>query len=290
MPLEADTRQKAREIIGRMPRLASVPAALAEASRVAQDPESSIEDLAAAFARDTSLCAQLLKVANSAFYGLRAEVKSIEHAAVVLGRKVLRNVVMAATLRAVVHKFDSHRARWVAGLWSHGVGAAAASSALAHETGLGDPHEAFAAGLVHDVGFLVELERNGRLLYELLEETDGLSQGDWSSHRQRERESFGATHTEFGAALCEAWGFPETLRDVAAHHHEPLAADEDTRLLVVLVHVAETLAARKEHGHDICPAGPVSPEMLALLGLADPDVDELTVRLRQAVDEAELVF
>lgn len=269
--------ETAREIVRRLPRLSTVPQAAARASQVAQDPDSSVEELAEAFAGDPALCSHLLKVANSAYYGVQAEVRTIDRAAVLLGRNVLRNVAVAASMRAIVRKLDGDRS--IENLWKHSLYAAAAASKLAELTRAWEPAEAFAAGLVHDLGILVELETDARRA----------AGGNRPDALAEELEANGTSHREFGQALCEAWGFPETLRDVTAHHHEPLGLEGPTRTLAAIVHVAEILGSTHEHGcPDIDERRTVDDAAsLELLGLDGADLEEVRAELRAAAEEVE---
>lgn len=287
-PEEKDPFEVARAAVRQLPGLTSVPHVAARASEVAQDPESSVEDLARAFSGNPALCSHLLEVANSAYYGLRAEVVSVERAAVVLGRNFLRNIALAASIRGIVHKAPGARNATVEGLWRHAVRSAGAASFLAAEDGLVDVNDAFAAGLLHDLGLLVELETDR----ELLGDVDALRQrGACRSDVLRvERERFGADHSHFGAALCEAWRFPQALVQAIRYHHDPGGAPEEHRTLAAVIHVAEVLGSGSEHGVELGRAG--APELpdpgaLELLGLADEDLDELRERLGAVVDDAE---
>ena len=282
----------ARATVRRARSLVALPEAAARAGQVAEDPDSTLQELGQAFSQDPALCSHLLKVANSALYGLRCEVSSIEHAAALLGRKVLRNVALAASLQAVLPKADVHRSFSVAALWRHSIRTAAAACVLAREADAWEPEEAFAAGLIHDLGLLVEIESDREVLSEVFEEVLRLPREEQgAAMRSIETTRFGADHQHFGSAMCEAWGFPEALRDVAAHHHDPQALPEASRKLACVVSLARAISAHCEHGLTL-EAGEVlpAPGDLASLGLAGADFEALIEPMQTAAEEIEAAF
>lgn len=288
---EVDPEIHARGCLRQAPRLVALPASTARAARIAQDPESSLEELAQAFTMDPALCSHLLKVANSAFYGLQTEVSTIERAAVVLGRKVLRNVALAASMQAIVHRVDVGRAFSVDALWRHSIRTAAASSVIASEGGAWEANESFAAGLIHDLGLLVALETQGECMESVL--SAARSQGDHEGDGlcELERASMGADHQYFGEALCEAWSFPPALRIAASHHHRAADYDGPERHLAAVVRVAELLCGSGDHGlQGTEGGGTIAPILLELTGLQGRDLKPLAEHIQEVGDELESAF
>jgi len=280
--------ERAREIVAGLPRLTTIPEAASHAAQLAQDPESSLEDLAAAFAADAALCSHLLKVANSAYYGVRAQVASVDRAAVVLGRRVLRNVAVAASMRAIVRRMEDD-VQTVKRLWRRSVRSAAAASALAEATGACLSGEAFAAGLIHDFGALVQLEADPLTCGSFLEAHAQARDADTARTLLAEEEQvFGASHVQFGAALCEAWSFPQMLCDVAHHHHAPGGAEGEARNMVALVRVGELLA-EDEIAEDLVERVR-AVEGSDALGLDVDEFETLAERLRELAELAEVAF
>lgn len=282
----------AQQAVRRARTLTALPAAAARAGQVAEDPDSSIEELGEAFSQDAALCSNLLKVANSALYGLRAEVCSIERAAVVLGRKVLRNVALAASMQTILPRAEIHRSFSVTNLWRHSIRTAAAASLLAKKTGACDPDQAFAAGLIHDLGLLVEIENDRNALAAIMEEVAEFPSGDQKEMmRSLELKSYGADHQHFGAAMCSAWNFPDALHFVAANHHDPLAIESPNQVLAAVVHAAEAISGDCEHGIDCSvDAAGVSPDILACIGISAEEFEDAVELMTQAADDIEAAF
>lgn len=272
--------------------LTALPEAAANAGKVAENPESSVEELRDAFSKDPALCSNLLKVANSALYGLRAEVSSIDRAAVVLGRKVLRNVALAASMQTILPKAEIHRAFSVTDLWRHSIRVAAAAGSLAKSSGVWEPEQAFAAGLIHDLGLLVEIETDRDIMSTIMNEVAlAVPNNQPEVMRKLELEFYGADHQHFGTAMCTAWGFPGVLADVAAYHHEPLSIDADHRKLAAIVFLAEEVESDCEHGVvNTRDRMEVNPEILACLEMTAESFEALTESMSQAADDIEAAF
>ncbi len=285
-----DPREVAREAVARVQQVATLPEAASRVIEIVEDPAGTPEELSAAFAGDPALCAQLLRVANSAFYGLRCQVTSVDHAAAVLGQEVVRNVALAASLAPIFMGDGVHAAFSMARLWRHAVGVAAASRLLARRLDVGDPEQAFVAGLIHDVGLVVELQDDRQGLSAVFDAMGFDPEGHPRAALQdAERERFGADHRHFGACLCEKWGLPAVLGTAIEHHHDPLAAPPPERVLPALVHTAERLGPAAEHGFSH-PAGEPDAEVLGVLGTDRDTVDGLRDALAEEVSAAESSF
>ncbi|MCA9000516.1 MAG: HDOD domain-containing protein [Planctomycetes bacterium] len=288
----SDPNSVANKAVRRARTLTALPEAATHAGRVAEDPESSMEDLRLAFSRDAALCSNLLKVANSALYGLRAEVSSIEHAAVVLGRKVLRNVALAASLQTILPKAEIHRSFSVNNLWRHCLRTAAGAQILARESKAWEPEQAFAAGLIHDLGLLVEIEADRDVLASIIKQVEQTCADEQADYiRELELQFYGADHQHFGAAMCQAWGFPTKLASVAAHHHDPFALDPENQALAMIVCLAEEVVGDCEHGvSNDRPRQKPDSAMLEHIGMTEEGFEDLVEAMIQAADDIESAF
>ena len=102
--------------------------------------------------------------------------------------------------------------------------------------------EAFLAGLIHDIGIMVEMQYDRSRLIEVVSDLGVDTQGVPSRCMlEVENEIFGASHQEFGKALCERWKFPRTFSMVTGHHHDPMSLPPDNRTLVCVVYLADRL-------------------------------------------------
>lgn len=264
--------------------IATLPEVTVKIIELVEDPSSSARDLHHLISSDPALTARMLKVVNSAFYGLPRQIASINRAVSLLGLNAVKNIAVAASLAklfrggAIGPHFDAHD------LWTHCCATATAAQTIAklqRKNGIAD--EAFLAGLVHDVGVLVALQYDQTLFNEAIERSV-----DGEDFRTSEQTIFGETHESFGKALCEHWKFPSSLAWVAGHHHEPLEVPEANRDLPVLIHVADQLAGEVAGGFtlDLRHNGP-DPDVLDHLHLGNKGIDEVRAAIREVLDSGD---
>jgi putative nucleotidyltransferase with HDIG domain len=219
-------------LIEELERLPAQPSVAVRTVWVADQPQSSSKDLAAALTADPSLTARVLRLANSAYYGLSRRVADVAFAVTVVGFPTVR--AMAAVHASGLFEPGEHTVP--DGYWEHSVATATVCSVLAPRAGV-RANQAFPLGLLHDLGsallFRADPERfeavqaearNGRPL------------------RSVEKAVYGMPHDEAAARVFSAWRFPETfIEAVADHHAHPATLSEPHSLLLV---AAESVAAR----------------------------------------------
>ena len=217
----------------RLKDLPSAPRVVLEIWSVLGDADASVRALSVVVERDPALSAKILKLANSAYFGLPRPVRDVRTACVVLGFSTIESLAVGVTAldalsRAVSADFD------LDGFWVHSVATAIAAEHLARRLGLPEPGVAFCGGIVHDVGKLVlatlSPARYRRVLTEQLD----------TPLRERESSEFGADHTEVGAWLTSRWRFPPELVQIVRGHHEP--DGEEGGGWAVLVAAADAIA------------------------------------------------
>jgi HD-like signal output (HDOD) protein len=213
------------------------PAVVARVQAVASDPKRTVADVAEVVERDVAFAARMLRVVNSAAFGLAAQCKTVRHAVALLGT---RRVATIATSTAALEMVEQTS---VAGplIAKHAVACAGLSRFLASYAGV-SPDEAFTVGLLHDVGMLLVLQAGDALYEELVEQ---IGQGEPSS--DEEIALLGFDHAELGAEALRSWSLPDPLPDIVALHHdwESAAAFGGTvAAMVAVVRVSDILAGR----------------------------------------------
>lgn len=272
--------------------IATLPEITLRIIELVEDPTSTAQDLHNVISHDPALCSRILKVVNSAFYGLPRQIGSINRAIVLLGLNAVKNIAIAASL-AKLFRGGEFSAKFNArDLWIHSVATAAGAKLLADQLRLGLPDEAFLAGLIHDIGIMVEMQGDRHKLAEVFEkmtfDKDGCPQQNMI---EIEREVFGADHQEFGQALCESWKFPKSFSYVTGHHHNPMTLPEPNRVLTWLVYVAERLAAEQNLGFrgDLTDLS-INPIALSSLGLTNEHLNYVRQNLVHAIEEVRSHF
>lgn len=194
--------------------LPSLPSTVMQITNLVNDPDSSMADIAKAISGDPSIALKSLRLVNSAYYALPNKITSVDHAISMLGRKVIKNIVFAASV------FDTLQCGEEA-LLKHNVACGMAmqhmmESKLLDLSSFEHQDEAFIYGLLHDVGKIIFAQH----LSEQLEKVANLCANNPFTWSQAEKEIIGVTHTEIGAKLAEKWQLSPTLIATIAGHHD----------------------------------------------------------------------
>ncbi|MEM6750277.1 MAG: HDOD domain-containing protein [Planctomycetota bacterium] len=274
--------------IGEVSHIATLPEVTMKIIQLVEDPDSTAQDLNKVISSDPALGARILKVVNSAFYGLPGQIGSINRAVVLLGLNAVKNIAIAASLAKlfrggrICSHFDARD------LWTNSIASATTTRLLSERVGLGLPDEAFLAGLIHDIGTMVEIQSRRAEFVEALEHfyaEEGLSL------TEAETKYIGASHEQFGAGLCKQWKFPLSFQYVTGFHHHPWDLAEPNRTLSNLVYVSDTLTKRLELGFTAgTPTVDPDPRVLDELKLTPAALDEIAQAVPDAMDEAKTIF
>lgn len=272
--------------------IATLPEITLKIIELVEDPSSTAQDLHKIIQNDPALCSRILKVVNSAFYGLPRQIGSINRAIVLLGLNAVKNIAIAASLTKLFKGGDISENFSAKDLWIHSIATGACSKMLCDELRMGLPDEAFLGGLMHDIGIMVELQAMRRQLTEMFTEFtidgDGVPLVDM---RELELKHLGASHEAFGRGLCESWKFPKSFGYIAGHHHDPLALADNTRRLACIVYVADRLAAKAGYGFrgDLMDLS-ADPAVLDAVGLTQEQIDRVLEGLPEVYEEVESTF
>ncbi len=272
--------------------IATLPEVTMKIIALVEDPTSTAQDLHNIIANDPALCSRILKVVNSAFYGLPRQIGSINRAVVLLGLNAVKNIAIAASL-AKLFKGGEVSAKFNAKeLWTHSIASATCCKLIADELKLGLPDEAFLAGLIHDIGTMVALQSDRAKLVQVYDKltfsADGVPQQEL---RELERSVMGADHEDLGRALCEMWKFPKSFTYVAGHHHDPTELPENSRTLTWVVYVADRITADLKLGYrsDIRDTT-ISGAARDALGLSLESIEGIRKVLPDAIKDVEANF
>jgi HD-like signal output (HDOD) protein len=258
-----------REIVKQIASIATLPEVTNKVIAIVENPGSSAADLHRVVAHDPAMISRILKVVNSAFYGLPGQIASLERAIILLGLNAVKNIAVAASLGQLFKGTKLCDAFSARDLWLHCVGVGITARDLARNMGVSLADEAFLAGMIHDLGILVSLQ----LYPQKLKETCELTLAGSTNFSDAEIQFMGIDHQQLGQSLCEHWKFPRTLQLVAGYHHRPTTLSNETRLLVTLVSVADTLCCQMKHGFYLT----AQDQSLEKLGYASVGLDEACI-------------
>ena len=221
----------AARIVGAKP----FPVAAKRLEELTRTSTARIEQVVSVLESDPALSARLLRLVNSAGYGLKVRCTSVRHAAVLVGTRRLNQV---ATTAAILDLFESSNTL-AAELLEHAAVVGSLCRYLAVHLGL--PHdELFTCGFLHDIGKIMLLDSERDVYPSLLREFGGSA----DSIHEQERRVFGFDHATLGAHVLTAWNIPEPVPKVIAWHHQPARALQDSLLsaMVQTLRLADLLA------------------------------------------------
>lgn len=284
---QTGTRETAvNSAIREISHIATLPEITLKIIELVESPSSTAQDLHKVIANDPALCSRILKVVNSAFYGLPGQIGSINRAIVLLGLNAVKNIAIAASLAKLFRGGSLTPEFSAKDLWSHSMATATGCKMLTDAMKLGLADEAFLAGLIHDIGVIVEIQYDRHKLIETIGKL-GVDKGGVPANSMLdvETEIFGANHQDFGQGLCEKWKFPRTFALVTGFHHRPLELGDDQRTLVTIVSVADKLAGNIKPGFRLDLASlDVPSEHLDVLKLSRDQVNEIAGKLPAAIE------
>ena len=198
--------------------LPPMPVVATKVLQLLGDPDVNYTHLAQAISSDPAVSARLIKVANSSFYSMKRQIKTLDHAIAIVGERTLRSLVLAASLEGMNKTYGLLEKM----LWEDAMGCAVGSRVLARKFSTTDPEEAFLAGLFRHLGLIV-MNFSDPNAYRSLVET-AYSEGVSTS--QLEGRFFPYAHTVVGAAVLDKWNFSRSLV-LSVLHHEDLNIGED---------------------------------------------------------------
>ena len=216
-----------------------------EVIKIIYDQSSSAADLSEIIERDPPLTADIIKVANSAYYGASKKINSIKRSVVTLGFDTIKELV--TTVTTVRYLFSSKIASEIdrSGLWLHSVGVAKAAQLISLKLNLERPDVVYTVGLLHDIG---------KILLALSFPEHYNSVVKLAAEKKcriilAEHKLLNTDHCMIGKILCDIWGLPQEISSSIFYHHEPLINNESSQLLTRLVNLGDYMCRKAGIGN-----------------------------------------
>jgi len=240
------TRPNAEDITHSISRVTPIPQIALKVARMIQNRDYGMMQIAKEIKQDQIISAKIIRLCNSAFLGLKSRVYSIDRSLVMLGEKLLLQLVISASLEQYFSEPINGYSLCKGGLYQHALKTAMVAEELAKYTRRVPSDIAYTAGLLHDIGKVV-LDQYISSVYPFFYRK---SPTDLTDLCETEKQKLGITHPEAGGLLAESWSLPENLTDAIKFHHYPENALIDVEL-THLVYLADLLMSRFQVGNEL---------------------------------------
>lgn len=213
--------------INELPFLPSVTCRVVE---LTEDPKTTTAQLSDVISQDQVLVSKVLKMVNSAYYGLPRRIASVNEAVTILGLDTLKTLVIGASVYSAINETSQRSGFKQESLWRHSAASAAAARILAMKLGINQNEHAFVAGLLHDIGKIIILLFFPEDYHLII----GNAEAANKSVYETEKEVLKLTHADVGKIVAQKWGFPGILVDTIGNHHDPVYHGENHELVNVI--------------------------------------------------------
>lgn len=224
------------QLAGKVEEVPAFPQTVMNIMALLREPRSSAADIEREIMKDQGLTTKVLKMANSAFYSGRRQVKTVVDATVLLGLDTVQALVLASTVGKVMERELRGYSYERNALWRQSQISAIMARTIAKKSKFANPDIAYTAGLLKDVGKVILDEHVHDSYNEIL---DRIAQGT-ISYVAAEEEILGFNHGQVGAKVIDRWNLPQELAEAIEHHHRPFDAIMNIEL-VSIVHVSDGL-------------------------------------------------
>lgn len=228
------------KVLRRVNEISSIPQVALKVMEVAADPHSGAADLKKVLETDAALSARVLRCVNSSAYALRGKVTNLQHAITYLGMKQIRNLAMTASVSEMFKKDEPIGTYRRSGLWRHLVSVGICARLIGMRLGLMEFEDMFLAGLLHDVGIILEDQHAHEAFCQAV-----CALREESTLQEAEFEHLGFDHTSLGGQVAEAWGFPAAIKAAVRYHHRSIHYQGDEAQMVQCVEAADILCTLK---------------------------------------------
>jgi HD-like signal output (HDOD) protein len=281
---DGDSARRVSDYVGSMP---SLPTTVSKVLEVCNNPKTSPIDLDRVIQLDPVLMGRVLKLINSAYYGLGTQVTSLVRAIIMLGVNTVKNLALSSAVLDRVSSKKDFRALGMEGFWRHSLCVGVTAKLIAKERGV-DPkslEEYFAAGLLHDIG-KIPLNNALEQLY-----VSAMSTADRERIPLREAEMriMGMDHCEAGGIVADSWRLSGAIADTVRWHHGLAEYSGDYSDVVRAVAVADYFANREGIGFsgNRYPER-ISAETYSLLGISKSLLEDLAEPVNAAIEKAKV--
>jgi len=214
----------------------TLPTIVFELNELLQDPNTPITDISDIIEKDQAMSLRVLKLVNSAFYGIHKEVNDIGNAIVLLGFNTVRNAIVSL---GVINSFSGVKSLEgfdISDFWKHSLAVAVVSKSLAEKTKIASPDSCFVGGLLHDIGKVILAQ----YFQDLFEKVWNAAQRENISFYEAEKKEISTDHGRIGAYLATNWELQESFIDVIRWHHD-VRNDSESKKMILIIYLSDII-------------------------------------------------
>lgn len=276
------------KIVLKIKEISTLPQVLKKILDVTSDPASGASDLQDILKSDPALTAKILKVANSAYYGLSEKVTNVKRAIIFLGFKTVKNLSLAVSVSDMFKSDETVMGYSRAELWKHSVAVAVCAKSIIQRVGLSASEDVFTAGIMHDVGLIMEDQYVHPLFEKVLTDGQLLENG----LIETERKVLGFDHADLGEKVVRHWKIPDEIATVISYHHKPRVAPEEHKKSAAVIYLADVICSARKIGA-VLNTKVDRADLDAVMAILDFTKEDITViidDLKQEIDRAKDLF
>ena len=260
--------------------LPAMPHVVQKAQGIMARPDSNIKELSRVIELEQAIATRVLKLANSAYYGLSGKVSSVQHASVLLGFKALGELISVAGISNLMSKDLKGYQLNSGDLWRHSIAVAFGSRIIANRKDAEFGNLAFFAGLIHDAGKLIL----DPYVYERKDSFDEFMANGENTFVNAEKAILGFDHSEIAFELCQKWKIPNDQRIAIRFHHNPSKSDGSE--LAFILHMADYIAMANGYGAGTNGAQYQTEDgVMEFLNLREEDVEYIKKDVQESVEK-----
>jgi len=277
---------KVKQVVSNIRNLPTPPIVFHQIQKVINDPNVSAEQIASILSEDPAMSVKVLKLTNSAFYGLSREVESVKQAIVIVGMEAIKNLVLSASVLDMFKgkKMDQE---FQEKYWRHSLATAFCGRILARKLkarGIIDPDLAFSAGLLHDIGKIILC---CFLQDEYAKFKEARQQDSSLPTYEIENKTLGYNHAQIGALLAAQWKLPTKIGEATTYHHHPQLYEKQDAIPYI-IHIANYLAKKTFYESDEqYLVGSLSDEIRNYMDFPEENTEEYCDILREEYLKSE---
>jgi len=271
-----------QDVVKSIGELAVLPQVVMKVLDMTSNTRATTQELEDVIGQDQALTSKVLTLANSSYYGLPRRVSSLREAVMFLGFRVVRNIAMTASCyNMFIGKSDS-QSLLKRRIWKHSVDTSLLTRLVCAYAPDVVPDEAFAAGLLHDIGKTVLEQYYPQAMLQVVQTAERLG----IRHHEAEEQILGFNHADVGLALAIQWNLPIALGEALGYHHCISAASAAPRLVAVVAIASDISNMLEDGASDEQWATYVDEHALKTLGISSDQMEALLQGCRVEVERS----